>query len=65
MSRPLRIQYPDAWYHVMNRDEEGNLLFWRNRIDNLAKSRHPVPDRSPGRNDDKSEFLTFYETIKN
>ena len=19
MSRPLRIQYPDAWYHVMNR----------------------------------------------
>ena len=20
MSRPLRIEYPDAWYHIMNRD---------------------------------------------
>ena len=19
MSRPLRIEYPDAWYHIMNR----------------------------------------------
>ena len=23
MSRPLRIQYPDAWYHVMNRGRRG------------------------------------------
>jgi len=22
MSRPLRIQYPDAWYHLMNREEK-------------------------------------------
>ena len=27
MSRPLRIQYPDAWYHVMNRARRGQDLF--------------------------------------
>lgn len=27
MSRPLRIQYPDAWYHVMNRARRGQALF--------------------------------------
>ena len=27
MSRPLRIQYPDAWYHVMNRARRGQNLF--------------------------------------
>ena len=27
MSRPLRIQYPDAWYHVMNRGRRGEKTF--------------------------------------
>ena len=27
MSRPLRIQYPDAWYHVMNRGRRGEVIF--------------------------------------
>ncbi|MFC1814455.1 transposase [Thermodesulfobacteriota bacterium] len=27
MSRPLRIQYPDAWYHVMNRSRRGDVVF--------------------------------------
>ncbi len=27
MSRPLRIQYPDAWYHVMNRGRRGDNVF--------------------------------------
>ena len=27
MSRPLRIQYPDAWYHVMNRGRRGESVF--------------------------------------
>ena len=27
MSRPLRIQYPDAWYHVMNRGRHGENIF--------------------------------------
>ena len=27
MSRPLRIQYADAWYHVMNRARRGQALF--------------------------------------
>ena len=27
MSRPLRIQYPDAWYHVMNRGKRGEAIF--------------------------------------
>jgi len=27
MSRPLRIQYPDAWYHVMNRGRRAEAVF--------------------------------------
>ncbi len=27
MSRPLRIQYPEAWYHVMNRGRRGESVF--------------------------------------
>jgi hypothetical protein len=27
MSRPLRIQYPDAWYHVMNRGRRREAIF--------------------------------------
>ncbi|UCF85652.1 MAG: transposase [Desulfobacteraceae bacterium] len=27
MSRPLRIEYPDAWYHVMNRGRSGESIF--------------------------------------
>ncbi len=30
MSRPLRIHYPDEWYHVMNRDRRGQALFLDN-----------------------------------
>ena len=28
MSRPLRIAYPNAWYHVMNRGRRGETVFW-------------------------------------
>ena len=27
MTRPLRIQYPDAWYHAMNRGRRGEAIF--------------------------------------
>jgi putative transposase len=27
MSRPLRIEYPGAWYHVMNRGRRGEAIF--------------------------------------
>ena len=27
MSRPLRIEYPDAWYHVMNRGRRNEAIF--------------------------------------
>src|SRR5512135_1317553 len=27
MSRPLRIQYPDAWYHVTNRGRRREVIF--------------------------------------
>ena len=27
MSRPLRIEYPDAWYHVMSRARRGQEAF--------------------------------------
>ena len=26
MARPLRIEYPDAWYHVMNRGRRGEAI---------------------------------------
>lgn len=29
MPRPLGIQYPDAWYHVMNRGRRGEVIFSR------------------------------------
>lgn len=28
MSRPLRIEYPDAWYHVMNRGRRAENIFF-------------------------------------
>ncbi len=27
MARPLRIQYPEAWYHVMNRGRRAEAVF--------------------------------------
>ncbi|HIP82270.1 MAG TPA: hypothetical protein EYH19_01625 [Desulfocapsa sulfexigens] len=27
MSRPLRIEYPGAWYHLMNRGRRGDEIF--------------------------------------
>lgn len=27
MARPLRIEYPEAWHHVMNRSRKGEILF--------------------------------------
>jgi len=27
MARPLRIEYPEAWHHVMNRARKGEILF--------------------------------------
>ena len=27
MARPLRIEYPEAWYHVMNRGRRGEDIF--------------------------------------
>ena len=35
MARPLRIQYPDAWYHVMNRGRRGESVF-KKKEDYLA-----------------------------
>jgi len=28
MSRPLRIEYPDAWYHVMNRGRRSEEIYF-------------------------------------
>ena len=30
MSRPLRIEYPGAWYHVMNRGRRREEVFTEN-----------------------------------
>jgi putative transposase len=27
MSRPLRVEYPGAWYHVMNRGRRSDKIF--------------------------------------
>ncbi|MEA1969673.1 MAG: transposase [Thermodesulfobacteriota bacterium] len=31
MSRPIRIEYPDAWYHVMNRGRRSEKIFSDNQ----------------------------------
>jgi REP element-mobilizing transposase RayT len=31
MSRPLRIEYPNAWYHILNRGRRGEPIFTSNR----------------------------------
>lgn len=31
MSRPLRIEYPGAWYHIMNRGRRGENIFESNK----------------------------------
>lgn len=31
MSRPLRIEYPDAWYHVMNRGRRSETIYFDDR----------------------------------
>ena len=31
MARPLRIEYPDAWYHVMNHGRRGERVFLEDR----------------------------------
>ena len=31
MSHPLRIAYPGAWYHVMNRGLAHNLIFFSDK----------------------------------
>ena len=31
MARPLRIEYPDAWYHVMNRGRRAEHIFLEER----------------------------------
>ena len=35
MARPLRIEYPDAWYHVMNRGANRNRIFSKDDDYNL------------------------------
>ena len=45
MVRPLRIQYPDAWYHVMNRGRRGEQIFleemdYKTFIELLMESRN-------------------------
>jgi len=35
MARSLRIQYPDAWYHVVNRGRRGESVF-KKKEDYLA-----------------------------
>ena len=32
MSRPLRIEFPGAWYHAMNRGRRSKLIFSKEKI---------------------------------
>jgi REP element-mobilizing transposase RayT len=38
MARPLRIEYPDAWYHVMNRGANHNFIFYNDKHKELFLS---------------------------
>ena len=35
MARPLRIEYADAWYHILNRGRRGEPIF-ANNYDNIG-----------------------------
>ncbi len=41
MSRPLRIEYPGAWYHIMNRGGRYEAIFedkqFRNKLAGIKK----------------------------
>ena len=37
MSRPLRIQYPDAWYHVMNRGKRREVIFSTKSLNGIRR----------------------------
>jgi DnaA-like protein len=41
MARPLRIEYPEAWYHVMNRGGRGEDIF----SEELPSSRELLPGK--------------------
>jgi hypothetical protein len=43
MTRPLRIEYPDAWYHAMNRGRRGEEIFGRK--ENYRQFREMVKNR--------------------
>ena len=49
MARPLRIQYPGAYYHVMNRGNRREDIFvtdtnvFRDVVDKLYKDKHSYP----------------------
>ena len=51
MTRPLRIQYPDAWYHVMNRGRHGESIYdnakkikgVRSAVDCRGKTNSKIP----------------------
>lgn len=49
MSTPLGIQYPNAWYHVMNRGRCGDETFTEANPDNQEELKFPCnyfPDDS-------------------
>lgn len=44
MSLPLRIEYPGAWYHIMNRRRWGENIFLENMNDEIPESAILCPD---------------------
>jgi len=38
MERPLRIEYPEAWHHVMNRARKGESFLARKKITIFSSS---------------------------
>ena len=52
MIRPLRIEYPGDWYHVMSRDRRSKLIFsdqkdYHRFVDLLKESRELMTGYAP------------------
>jgi len=59
MARPLRIEYPGAYYHVMNRGLSRRCVFRSNRPPNPEQSGQVIRDKAAGgRSEATLEFFS-------
>ena len=58
MARPLRVEYPGAYYHVINRGNAGENIFIESVCDEFGYREEQV--KMWGRKDSKSRAIAIY-----